>query len=387
MNNHQLSPLLVIAIMVKNEASSIQETLAAFVAGGLKHFFILDTGSTDNTIQLTQDYFKQNQLVGVIEQEPFIDFATSRNRTLDLTKQHFPEATFILMPDAEWYLQNPSELLIFCEQEKHHDTPLYLITIKMNMTEFTTARLFRASYPNRFKGVVHEAPETLAYIKAPESIYFEVKSSQQGVEKSKRRWEQDLILLTQAFNDNNQDPRTAFYLAQTYECLNQHEKAYQYYDHRSTLDGWDEENFITFYRLGYLAEQLNKQYIYSLITWDTAMSHYLKAFSLRPHRIEPLIKIADHFWPHNIPACYLFAKQAYKIPYPKDDLLFIEKQMYFYDRYEIMSRCAWYMNEFALGEEATKRALEITPDTPHLLQNLTVYQNKLAECSAQYSNG
>ena len=320
-------PLIVIALMIKNEASSIQATLA-------------------------------------------------------LTKQHFPEATFILMPDAEWFLQNPQDLLSFCHQERYLDTPLYLIKIKMNTTEFTTARLFRAAYPHRFKGVVHEAPEALAHIKTPDSVYFEVKSSQQGAEKSKRRWEQDLILLTNAQSANNQDPRTAFYLAQTYECLNLIEKAYQHYEHRSTLNGWDEENFITFYRLGYLAENLSQQYAYSLITWDTAMNHYLKAFSLRPHRIEPLIKIADHFWPDNIPTCFLFAKYAYDIPYPNNDLLFIEHHMYEYDRYEIISRCAWYMNEFVLGEKATRQALEIAPETPHLLQNLAIYQHKLAETSA-----
>jgi len=386
MNNHT-PPLIVISLMIKNEAVSIQATLASYITKGINHFFILDTGSTDNTIELTQTFFEQNQLVGIIEQEPFIDFSTSRNRTLALTRQHFPEATFILMPYAEWFLQNPQDLLSFCYQEKYLDTPIYLIKIKMNNTEFTTARLFRANYPHRFKGVVHEAPEALAHIKPPDTVYFEVKSSQQGAEKSKRRWEQDLILLTDAQNENDQDPRTAFYLAQTYECLNLIEKAYQHYEHRSTLNGWDEENFITFYRLGYLAENLSQQYAYSLITWDTAMNHYLKAFSLRPHRIEPLIKIADHFWPDNIPTCFLFAKHAYDLPYPKNDLLFIEHHMYQYDRYEIISRCAWYMNEFVLGEKATRQALEIAPETPHLLQNLAIYQHKLAEISAQYDNG
>lgn len=61
----------------------------------------------------------------------------------------------------------------------------------------------------------------------------------------------------------------------------------------------------------------------------------------------------------------------------KNDVLFIEKEMYVYDRYEIMSRCAWYMGEYQLGEKATLLALESRPEMHHLQQNLKLYQEKL----------
>jgi len=371
------SPLIVIVLMVKNESISIQSTLESFLTGGLTQFFILDTGSSDNTVQLAQTFLQQKHVTGCIKQEPFIDFATSRNRALALAEQQFPTAVFFMMPDAEWYLHNASELITFCEQEKNKDTALYLINIHMNSIEFTTARLFRAANQIRFKGVVHEAPDIPAVIKAPDSVFFEVKSSDYGIEKSKRRWQQDLLLLSNAFHDDKQDPRTAFYLAQTYECLGLLDNAYHMYQHRDTLSGWDEENFITLFRLGCLSKQLIETH--SQITWQTAMDYFLKAFALRPHRIEPLVKIADHYWPSNPQACFLFIKHAYSMAYPTQDILFIEKNMYFYDRYEIMSRCAWYAGEYALGEEATQRALTIRPDEQHLQQNLVLYQSKLAE--------
>lgn len=79
------APLIVVVLMIKNEASSIQATLNSYVAGGLKHFFVLDTGSTDDTVVLAREYFKQYPITAYMEQEPFIDFAQSRNRTLVLT--------------------------------------------------------------------------------------------------------------------------------------------------------------------------------------------------------------------------------------------------------------------------------------------------------------
>ncbi len=361
-------------MMVKNESPSIEATLKNFFQEGCSHFVIYDTGSSDNTVALSRSFFEQHHCVAHIKEEPFVDFSTSRNRALDFAEYSFPNAGFFLMSDAEWYLQQGHALLHFCEQEQHKETPLYLMNIYMQGTQFTTARLFRSAQGIRFKGLVHEVPEYIATVKCPEAVCFDVRATDAGAEKSKRRWQRDLLLLTKAFHQDNQDSRTAFYLAQTYECLGLLESAFEIYKHRETLSGWDEENFITCFRLGYLAQQLahdSPQY-----TWDMAMHYYLKAFSLRPNRIEPLIKLADHFWPDNIPACYLFAKHAYDMPYPSQDTLFIEKRMYAYDRYEMMSRCAWHMNEFALGEEATRLALAFCEDVPHLQRNLILYQNK-----------
>lgn len=368
--------LLVIAIMIKNEAHTITKTLESFLSTNKNYFFVLDTGSTDNTIEVVQEFFKRENVAGQIRQENFIDFATSRNRTLELTKSYFPTANFILMPDAEWEISNINLLHNYCAAERNKTTPLYLIQTYMNSTEFTVARLFRLSSSVQFAGVVHESPTTTTNIKCPENIYFTVNASAKGIEKTRKRWQQDLLLLANTFNNDKQDPRTAFYYAQTYECLGLNEKAYNIYLHRSNLEGFDEENYITEYRLGYLADTLkgsNKKF-----NWEIAMQHYLQAFRLRPSRIEPLVKIAMHYWPDNIPTCYLFIKHAYDLPYPKNDILFIEKEMYFYDRYEVMSRCAWYLQEYRLGEEATLKALEIHPDMEHLHNNLRLYQEKLS---------
>lgn len=363
--------------MIKNESSSIQMTLNSYLAGGLKYFVILDTGSTDDTVALINDYFKQHPVAAYIYEESFIDFAQSRNSALILAEHAFPDAHFFIMPDAEWYLHYPAELIKFCEQEKEQMTPLYLLTIKMNSVEFTTARLFRASHQIRFAGAVHEAPDQVSTVKVPDPVCFQVNATQQGVAKTQQRWERDLVVLSDMLAQHADDPRTVFYLAQTYECLERFAEAYQIYQQRAALCGWDEENFITLFRLGNLADRLSQEQGHTVVTWDTAMNYFLQAFSLRPHRIEPLIKIAEHYWPSNPQACYLFIKHTHTIPYPKQDLLFIEKDMYIYDRYEIMSRCAWYVGDFVLGEEATLKALAVRPNTPHLCRNLELYREKL----------
>ena len=380
LSNDSKPPLIAIAIMVKNEEVSIQATLYSLFKSGMRDFFVLDTGSTDKTIDIAERFFKQHQLNGYIQQEPFVDFSTSRNRTLELAEQHFPHIPFLLMPDAEWSLRNGKALHRICEREIHSKASLYSLTIKVGELEFTTARLFRAASRIRFVGVVHELPEPVKRVRIHSRAYFQADPTARGHEKSKRRWQQDLLLLSKAYHDNPQDSRNTYYLAQTYECLNDVENAYRFYQCREKLTGCPEEYFTTLLRLGRLS-MLVKQ-TDNLPGWATAMDYFLKAYAQRPHRIEPLVHIADHYWPDNIQACYLFAQQAYDKPYPINELHCINKTAYQYTRYEIMSRCAWHMGEYALGEQATLLALQARPGTEHLLNNLKLYRQKLNHASS-----
>jgi len=50
-------PLLVVVLMVKNEALVIKETLQPFVDGGVTDFLIFDTGSTDGTQKVAQEFY------------------------------------------------------------------------------------------------------------------------------------------------------------------------------------------------------------------------------------------------------------------------------------------------------------------------------------------
>jgi tetratricopeptide (TPR) repeat protein len=372
--------MLVTVLMVKNEEKSIEATLKPFLEAGVSQYLILDTGSEDNTVLSTDQLLKNAGVCYHVFQEEFIDFASSRNRALALAEQMYPKSSFLIMPDAEWILHNASELVLFCQQEMHTDTPLYLIKIHMEDLAFYSARLFRTAAHIRFTGAVHEVPSLIAVHKIPEQVCFEFKSSQQGRENSKARWTRDLALLLKEYQQDELDPnpRTVFYLAQTYECLELLDEASFFYGLRATLKGYDEETYTAVLRLGLIAEHRSKLST-ALFPWETAERYYHQAFRMRPHRIEPLVRIADHYWPDNIPLCYVYAKYACEMPYPHEDILFVDKCVYDYQRFEILSRCAWYLQNYAAGLDATKKALGIKPNTPHLLNNLMLYENKILD--------
>lgn len=367
------SSLLTVVLMVKDEEAAMEATLQPLVDGGIDSFFIFDTGSTDRTIEITQEFFIKNGIQrACITQEPFVNFEVSRNRALDLAEQVFPHAAFMLMPDAEWKMHNVEGLLQFCEQERRTRVGSYSIRLTNSYEDFYRACLIRMGSKTRYAGVVHEVLMPATSSTAPYNVYFELCTTHYGREKSNKRFVRDLDLLLKKYEENKKDTRTMFYIAQTYACLGDWENAYLWYERRSKRHGWDEEDFIAKYRLAQAAEQLadtNGEY-----SWPLAQQHYIDAHKMRCERIEPLIKLADHYWDvGNYPACYLFAKRASEIPYPVQDVLFVEKMMYEYYRYEILSKCAWHVHEYEIGEWGTRMALEAHPYHIHLHRNLAFY--------------
>ena len=371
-------PLLVVALMIKNEAPVIADTLRPLVDGGIDSFLIFDTGSTDDTIEKVNEFFKERNITNfAILQENFVDFATSRNRALDLVDEHFPQATFILMPDAEWIIHDVQGLLTFCENNKSDFHSSYLIRLVHNVTmEFYVDRLIRRQNHSRFQCPVHEYLVSSPVGKTPSSVYIECNSTQYGSAKSRKRWERDLGILLKAYAENPTDPRTVFYLAQTFSCLGDRENAMRFYELRTQIPSWEEENYEAMYRLAEVVEEiaLHDTERKTPYDWNLAQWYYLKAFSMHPTRIEPLIHIAQHYLDFNdYINAFLFAERAAEMPYPEKDILFVEKEMYNFTRYDIMAQSAIRIGEYNKGEWAVKKALESKPNADHLLDLLKEY--------------
>lgn len=367
------NPLLVVVLMVKNEANVIVDTLHPFLEGGVDSFFIFDTGSTDATIQLATDFFTQEQarlVKTVIAQEPFIDFATSRNRALELAHQQFPNAAFMVMPDAEWYIEHADKLLEFCKNNLHTKHPSYGIKIRDANLEFYVERLIRCGTNSHFAGAVHECITNGSAINVSEPVCFDRRVSDEGYKKTANRFKRDLDLLLKDYTQNPNNPRTVFYLAQTYECLGDQEMAYKMYAHRITLPGWDEENYVALYRLAKLTQDIHPDNT----QWPLAESRYLQAWDMRPHRAEPLIEIARYYLHKKYHRCFLYALQACEIAYPENERLFVNKKLYDYDRWDILGQAAWYYGKYQHGENAVTLLLNKYPDHAHLQRNLSLYK-------------
>lgn len=393
------SPLLVVLLMVKNEEDVIIPTLETYLPkeecnkAALDEigYVLYDTGSTDRTRDLAREFFEKHGIKNyVIKEEPFVkdNFAASRNNGLAFTRSYFPDSTFILFPDAEWYLNSMDALLDFCRSEKaqydagtrwipHYYALIIEIRRDERLYEISQQRLFLTADDVIFEGDIHECPNKVSMEKVPRSVYFELGASKSGQEKSRQRWYRDRDVLLKRLLAHPEDPRAAFHLGLTELWLGNLRNAYTYLKHRTTLHSFPEEDYLACYKLGIVTMLLAEEEP-TIFTWNEAHSYFLKAYSIRPHRAEPLVRIAAHYMAEdNHPVSYIYSKRAVELPRPQEEMLEVEYYLYDYERWELFSRSAWYFGDYTRGEQATLNAIEACPNYPHLYRNLAFFWDQL----------
>ena len=406
---------IVVAIMIKNEETAICGTLKPFIDDGFTNFFIYDTGSTDNTVEVVTKFLKESGVRFIVKREDFTNFSESRNKCIKHTGDLFNKCRVIVTLDCEWYITNAKGIIEFFSKKTKINN-CYQITIKGggNGTVFYQCRIFSINTNSYYAGSVHEViVNAESNDRLPDDIYFEWRPNAEGAAKSANRYyNRDLPLLLKEYRETK-DPRSTFYLAQTYECIGDVDNQMRYFKERGEMtNGFVEEQFIALYRVGrsydgesqrlsnihYRREKIrdeiradNKKYdvgseeykLYmdykdykkeSMEFWDQAHKYYMLAYENRPSRIEPLVRLAQHYT--NAHVKYTFAKQACSIPYTTDGL-FVEKNFYDYDRWDQLAIGAWYMNNYQEAYEALQIAIKIHPDYAHIQRNMKMVREKL----------
>lgn len=353
--------------MVKDEARSIRETLGS-ARPYIDRFTVLDTGSTDGTQAIALEALAG--LPGDLFEEPFVDFGTTRNRALDLAGE---AAVFTLMLSGDETLVGGEALRRFCEEHRDAKGPghgAYYVRVRYGDAVYDSARLARASAGWRYVGVTHEvltkAGEPPPSIRVP-GAHIVHDISRRDPAAQIRRWQRDLELLSAESARSPSDGRTAFYLAQTLECLGRHEEALQAYERRVALGGWQEEVYESLFRAARTAAALGRP-------WPEVQQRYLDAHAHSPHRAEPLFAVAWHWYEQKSWALtYLFASRGAAIPFPTKATLFVDAAVYEYKLLDLVATSAYYVGELEAGEAALRKALERRPGDARLLANLAFY--------------
>lgn len=360
------SDLLTLTMIVKDEARTIARTLAS-VRPFIDRWVILDTGSTDDTRNIVR-----RELVGIpgkVHEALFVDFETTRNLAL---ARCGTTTEYILWLDADDELSGGDELRAFLEAERERrevDREAYLVRVD-TVVSFNSVRVVRSRAGWRFKGVVHELlekPDRAPPVHRVPGVAIRHSPDPVSIERSHARRERDIRLLGEVLARNPNDTRAAFYLASTYLWAGRHGEAVEAFRRRIALGGWHEEVYQSMYNLAEASEKRGDP-------WPEVMTLYLDAHAFLPHRAEPLYRIALHYNARGDHAlCMVFARRAADLPYPTQDVLFIDAEVYAWGIHDLIGTSAYFVGAFALGEEHARKALAHRPDDPRLKQNLAYY--------------
>ena len=295
-------------MIVRDAADFISETLQS-VLPYVDEWVIVDTGSVDNTKQVIQNFFDEARLEGQLVERPWIGFAHNRTEAIALCSGR---ADYAFMIDADDLVEGRLDL-------SHLDAAGYCVRFGPHNVYWRPA-LFSLNKNWEFRGAVHEYAICLEgdpTINLNGDYNFVFRSlGNRG--KDPLKFQRDIDVLLAEYEKDPTDPRTVFYLAQSYRDHGDTEKAIKWYRHRSDMHGWDEETFVATLELGKLLAQTK-------IDPSTVTETFERAWQLRPSRAEALVELArfhriNKHWLDG----YLVAYRASSIPFPEEDRLFVD---------------------------------------------------------------
>lgn len=361
---------LAAALMVKNEEKRICITLES-VKHIIDGIILYDTGSNDNTIDVVKEFAKNNNLGLNLLRGEFEDFATSRNKMLEFADYCSYDYILLLDSNDEYKCQssvNIKELLADKTKDCLYVNQQWYIG-HGNVVSYYNIRIIKPHKGFRYIGSVHE------YIQVPDNamidrlqdviLYQDRIKDNDG--KSETRWRRDLHALKKDLALNPNNTRTQFYLAQTYDCLNNKDKAMTLYKQRSkTKDGFFEERFQAMMRCGDMEYEEDEQ-----VKW------YLKSFQII-ERAEPLVKIARIYRKRNsFTLAYTFSKLACDLKFPSQCLLWVNRKCYDHDRWQELGIVAYYLEAYDVGKNACEKAIESGYDLELNHKNLVFYEKNV----------
>jgi len=376
-----MSGLIHLVMIVKNSSPTISNVLTR-VKPYIDEWTILDTGSSDGTQDIIKEVMKDKK--GNLYEEPFVDFKVSRNRSLELAGD---SCVYKFIIDDTYLLQGGEFLRKTLEEFRDNkQVKSFCIPIVSNATSYDSCRIIRTDSGFKYIFRIHEVigvDEPSLRLSINDACLLD-PDNEYMKQRTANRMLLDLKLLKQEHREEPKNPRHLFYIGQTYVTLKQYEKAIKWYRKRidSPYTGFDEEIYNAKFRIAIISEiNLSKQ-------WELCHQLYLDAYNYYPHRAEPLLLIADHYYrERNYEMAYLYTKRAYDKPFPYQNGLFVEKNYYEFETPNMLANICYYVGDFKLGQEATEKALK-SKVTPSLIEWLQTYEakNRIAFLNPTKSN-
>ena len=337
--------LIMLVMIVKNAGEQIinmlTENLPVF-----DRYVILDTGSTDNTIENMHKVL--NNKKGHIYSEPFINFRESRNRSLDLAKHY---CKFNLILDDTYIVRgNLRTFLNTVRGDQISDS--FSIYIHCDDLIYCSNRITKSETNLRYIYKIHEviSDQNNMNIMIPhEMCYIDDIKTPCMEKRTLDRKMQDIIWLNEMVDEDPHNPRHYYYLAQTYKILQDYTKAEEYFLKRiySSNKGFMSELIDACFELARLYNfNLNKP-------WEECMKYYMMAYDMDRERPDSIYFIGLHFLHvENYVTAFNYFKTAFEIGFPLEKQFSLKPTISYTHLPKLLVPLCYKFKDFDLGFKA-----------------------------------
>jgi len=316
-----------LCMIVRNESRVIRRCLESILPI-IDYWIICDTGSTDDTMDIIRNVL--SKVPGELHQDEWRNFAWNRNRYLEHARG---KTEYVLVMDADQVLMqkdfDPAQLRL----------DAYHCAIRYHDLEHGFIKVFRPEAAS-YAGVIHNYVNTTGNIGHLESLVFQDLHDGHRSRNYQEKLRRDIDVLEEAVTGEEDKPRYTYYLAQTYREAGRHEQAAETYLRRAAMGGWEEEVWSSLYNAGRCYQALKR--------FDETLTQYLKAFDFRPSRAEPLYRAAEYARNEKrYHTGFMLIRRSLDIPWPSNDILFVETPVYRYLRHFEFVILAYWTGNYA----------------------------------------
>jgi len=342
---------ICLSMIVKNE-EKVLPRLFRSLKDYIDYYVIVDTGSTDGTIALIEREMAAYGIPGEVHERAWVNFGVNRQQALDLAvAANKTDWLLFIDADEELGVSDPKfyEKLqpgVSYNIEKHHAAVHYAVPHLVNIK----ASSFRWEGPVHNYLVTVDGRKQRFLRKDVWIIYHAGQGAKSHGMTQEQKYLRDAKLLEDYLVEHPSDPRSQFYLAQSYKDAGHLEKAYDEYSKRAQLQGWAEEKFMAQLEVGRLAVRLEKPEA-------VVLEQLLGASEMRPTRAEPVYELARYFrMKKAYGKAFLFAKAGAPIQRP-DDSLFVVQSVYDWQLLDELAVSAFWVREYDVCKAACEHLL------------------------------
>lgn len=361
--------LIHLVIMVKNGGAQFEQMLEKNAAWA-DRWTILDTGSTDGTVDIIKKVLVGKKK-GALYEEPFINFRDSRNRCIELAGK---TCKYIVTLDDTYVVQGDLRLFLNTVRgDQFADS--FSMYIQSDDNQYASNRVIKTASNLKYIYRIHEViqdkdnvnvivPNTAAFIFDGRFEYMESRTM--------GRKQLDLKLLYEELEENPMEPRTYYYLAQTYNLMEDHERAFQYFLKRAEFisSGFIQERIDALFEAARLANfKLNKP-------WEQCLDLYERAYKADESRPESIYFIGVHYFlKGDRKTAFRYFKQALIIGYPLHCQYGLKPTLSFHFLPKFVAQLAYEFEEYDIGLAATELFLKNNPPSAANFQEMVSWHS------------
>jgi hypothetical protein len=341
-------PAICLCMIVKDEAAVIERCLES-CRELIDHWVICDTGSIDGTPEIIRR--ELDGIPGELHDRDWVNFGHNRSELMDLAQG---KGDYLLLIDADM-------TVVHCGPATDLSADAYRLRQGDELYDYRNTRLVRGELRWRYVGATHEYITCIDGERTAENLdWLRIEDHGDGGSKADK-YERDRALLEADLQNRPDDPRTVFYLAQTWRDMGTERgdrdalaRAREHYERRTTLEGWSEETYCAWRQVGLLSVKLED--------WPRAVDAFITAWEARPGRLETVHDLAvgllERRCHHTAHRFTQLAAGLQPLPLP-EDILFVEPWIYRWGLLFQYSISAYWCGEFENSIRACKALLAI----------------------------